>query len=83
MYEDRYEDTCGEEQEFTEDTLQEGLRELIMEGSDSYEICWENIRVSTFEEAGLMTWNKGLVLTLPDGSEFKLSSGSAQYTCRL
>ena len=72
-YEDTYEDTCGEEQEFTEDTLQEGLRELITEGYDSYEICWENIGVRTFEEAGVMTWNKGLVLTLPDGTEFQVT----------
>ncbi len=69
MYESDYED----EAQFTEETLQDGLRELITEGYDSFEINWENIRVRTFEDAGVMTYNKGLVLELPDGSEFQLT----------
>ena len=47
MYESDYED----EAQFTEETLQDGLRELITEGYDSSEICWENLRVRTFAEA--------------------------------
>ena len=43
MYESDYED----EAQFTEETLQDGLRELITEGYDSSEICWENLRVRT------------------------------------
>ena len=39
----------------------------------SMEICWENLRVQSFCEAGLMTSNNGLVITLPDGSEFQLT----------
>ena len=71
---DNYEDHDYEEgQSFSEETLQEGLRELITEGYDSFEICWENIRVQSYEEAGVMTYNKGLVITLPDGSEFQLT----------
>ena len=35
MYESDYED----EAQFTEETLQDGLRELITEGYDSSEIC--------------------------------------------
>ena len=27
----------------------------------------------TFEEAGVMTYNKGLVITLPDGSEYQVT----------
>ena len=69
MYESDYED----ETQFTEETLQDGLRELITEGYDSYEICWENLRVQTYSEAGVMTYNKGLVITLPDGSEYQLT----------
>ena len=69
MYESDYEN--GEQ--FTEETLQDALRELITEGYDSMDICWENLRVQTFEEAGVMTYNKGLVITLPDGSEFQLT----------
>ena len=61
------------EEMFNEETLQDALRELITEGYDSYEICWENLRVRTFAEAGVMTYNKGLVITAPDGSEFQLT----------
>ncbi len=61
------------EEMFNEETLQDALRELINEGYDSYEICWENLRVRTFAEAGVMTYNKGLVITAPDGSEFQLT----------
>lgn len=68
-----YESDFENEEQFTEDTLQDALRELITEGYDSYEVCWENLRVRTFAEAGLMTWNKGLVITLPDGSEYQLT----------
>ena len=69
MYESDYED----EAQFTEETLQDGLRELITEGYDSSEICWENLRVRTFEEEGVLTYNKGLVISLPDGTEFQLT----------
>lgn len=69
MYESDYED----EAQFTEETLQDGLRELITEGYDSSEICWENLRVRTFTEEGVLTYNKGLVISLPDGTEFQLT----------
>ena len=69
MYESDYED----EAQFTEETLQDGLRELITDGYDSSEICWENLRVSTFAEEGVLTYNKGLVISLPDGTEFQLT----------
>ena len=68
-----YESDFDNEEQFTEDTLQNALRELITEGYDSYEMCWENLQVRTFAEAGLMTWNRGLVITLPDGSEYQLT----------
>ena len=68
MYENDYEN------EVTEDTMQEGLRELIAEAADdSFGIGWEAARVRTFEEAGVMTYNRGLVISLPDGSEFQLT----------
>ena len=69
MYESDYED----EAQFTEETLQDGLKELITEGYDSFEINWENLQVRTFEQAGVMTYNKGLVIELPDGTEFQLT----------
>jgi hypothetical protein len=68
MYENDYEN-----EGFDEGTLQDGLMELITEGSNSLEICWENLRVRTFEQTGVMTYNKGLVIGLPDGTEYQLT----------
>ena len=69
-----YEDEDRENDEFTDADLQNGLAQLIT-GDWSYgsEIRWESIRVETYEQAGVMTYNKGLVLTLPDGTEFQLT----------
>ena len=70
MYESDYEN----EAQVTEGTLQDGLMELISEATDdSFGIGWEDARVRTFEDAGVMTYNKGLVISLPDGSEFQLT----------
>ena len=43
-----------------------GYREEELDTADA-------IRVQTFEEAGVLTYNKGLVLRLPDGSEFQVT----------
>lgn len=59
--------------EFTDETMQNGLRALIEGEYDPEEICWENMRVRTFEEAGVMTYDKGLVISLPDGSEYQIT----------
>ena len=69
-----YDDEDRESDEFTDEDLQNGLAQLIT-GDCSYgtEINWENLRVETFANAGVMTCNKGLVLTLPDGSEYQLT----------
>ena len=70
MYESDYEN----EAQVTEDTLQDGLMELISEAADdSFGIGWENAGLRTFEQAGVMTYNKGLVISLPDGTEFQLT----------
>ena len=69
MYEDEFEN----EEQFDEETLQDALKELITEGYNSEEVCWENMRVQTFSDAGVMTYNKGLVIELPDGTEFQLT----------
>ena len=70
MYESDYED----EAQVTEDTMQDGLRELIETAEeDSFGIGWADATVRTFEQAGLMTYNKGLVIELPDGTEFQLT----------
>ena len=59
--------------EFTEETIQNGLAALIRGEADEEEICWENMRVETYEEAGVMTNDKGLVIRLPDGTEYQLT----------
>ena len=70
MYESDYED----EAQVTEDTMQDGLRELIETAEeDSFGIGWEEAEVRTFQHAGIMTYNKGLVISLPDGTEFQLT----------
>ena len=62
------------EEQVTEDTMQDGLMELISEAAeDSFGIGWEEAEVRTFEQAGIMTYNKGLVISLPDGTEFQLT----------
>ena len=58
---------------FTEESMQYGLMALIMDDYDDEEIIWENMMVKTFEEAGVMTRDKGLVITLPDGSEYQIT----------
>lgn len=61
------------EYEFTDETMQNGLKALITGDCDPEEINWENMRVNTFEEEGVMTYDKGLVITLPDGSEYQIT----------
>lgn len=61
------------EYEFTDETMQNGLKALITGDYDPEEINWENMRVKTFEEEGVMTYDKGLVITLPDGSEYQIT----------
>ena len=48
-------------------------RAEFIEDCVSSEICWENLRVRTFAEEGVLTYNKGLVISLPDGTEFQLT----------
>jgi len=61
------------EMEFTEETLQNGLRDLIEGNPNDDDILWENMQVSTFKESGVMTYDKGLVIRLPDGTEYQLT----------
>ena len=61
------------EEMYTEDTLQDALRELISLASYSLDIGWDDTSVRTFAEADILTYNKGLVITAPDGSEFQLT----------
>jgi len=59
-----------------DEVLQDGLRELIAQDGDyrtAEDVCWENLRVQTFSEDGVMTRDKGLVISLPGGSEYQLT----------
>ncbi len=67
------EEMYDEELEFADEILQNGLRDLILGDPDSLKTGWENLRVNTFEEAGVMTCDKGLVISLPNGTEYQLS----------
>ena len=63
------------EQDF-EEVLQDGLRELIAQDGDyrtAEDLCWENLRVQTYAEAGVLTRDKGLVISLPNGREYQLT----------
>ena len=45
------------------------LYELLQDEEQAYEVD----RVQTFEEAGVLTGNRGLVVRTEDGSEFQIS----------
>ena len=54
-----------------EDEMQDWLTEAIYLHRGENED--EPAEVRTFEEAGVLTMNKGLVVRLPDGSKFQLT----------
>ena len=59
-----------------DEVLQDGLRELISQDGDyrtAEDLCWENLRVQTFAEDGVITRDKGLVISLPDGIRYQLT----------
>lgn len=49
------------------------LTEVIYEGIESLYEGEEEIDITSFEEAGLLTNNEGLVLRLENGEEFQLT----------
>ncbi|WP_069648972.1 hypothetical protein [Caloranaerobacter ferrireducens] len=56
----------------TEREFQNWLMEVIYEGNEAL-FEGEEIEITTFEEEGLLTNNKGLVIKLEDGTEFQLT----------
>lgn len=53
----------------------------LQEAIEAYEDTpTENARVSTFEECGLLTRNEGLVVRLPDGSEFQVTVVQSKFS---
>ncbi len=58
-----------------DEQLQECLRKLLL--GEAYEDVitdeLEDLLMRSFAEAGVLTCNKGLVITLADGSEYQLT----------
>ncbi len=55
--------------------IQECLR-LLLQGEAWEDVIpdeLEDLRVRSFAECGVMTYDKGLVITLADGSEYQLT----------
>ena len=68
MYEHDYDD-CANEEQFTEEALQDGLRQLITDGAAGSEICWKPADFRPSPRAGLAKpATAGLVIALPDNS---------------
>ena len=61
----------AEQEGCTEEVLEAALAGLI--AMDGEEIGLSPYRVSTFQEAGVMTLNRGLEIQLEDGSEFQIT----------
>lgn len=54
-------------------TVQEALWGILISGWSREDTALESIRVKTYAQAGVLSGNKGLVITLPDGSEFQVT----------
>lgn len=59
--------------EITELDLREALAALVSGEEVLEESLFEESGIDSFEEAGLLTKNEGLVVRLRDGSEFQIS----------
>lgn len=62
-----------DEPEIDEETLQDALREILFCNAQPEDFGIYTTSVRTYSDAGVMTYNKGLVITLADGSEFQLT----------
>lgn len=54
----------------TEAEAQEALRDILDDPDNDLTECIRS--VTSYQDAGLLTMNKGLVLRMADGSEFQL-----------
>jgi hypothetical protein len=52
---------------------EEAVQELLCDLLDQHTNDEPDLRVTTFENAGVMTLNRGLVVRAPDGGEFQVS----------
>ena len=56
-----------------ETVVEETLLMLLSGECDVEDTALESCRVRTFEDAGVLTYNRGVVIRLPDGSEFQVT----------
>lgn len=59
--------------ESTEEEVEEALRAVLQYGESVSDTILDDARAETFEEAGVMTMNRGLVIRLKDGCEYQLT----------
>jgi len=57
----------------TDEIVEEALEGILSGDWDTENSALEGARILTFQQAGVMTYNKGLVITLPDGTEYQLT----------
>ena len=55
---------------YDDQTLQDWLKDVIETNSDNES---KKLRVKTYDSVGMLTMNKGLVITLPNGNEYQLN----------
>ena len=68
MYRDNYETLA-----VTDEIVQDALFGILAGEWDTENSALECAEVRTYEDAGIMTYNKGLVITLSDGTEYQLT----------
>ena len=71
MYEDDYEDEPATD--ITEEAVEEALWGMLIGEWDVDNSLLMGCSARTYSDAGVLTYNKGLVITMPDGSEFQLT----------
>ena len=57
----------------TDEIVEEALEGILNGDWDTENSALEGARIRTFQQAGVMTYNKGLVITLPNGTEYQLT----------
>ena len=68
-----YEEDCKNNAEIDKGIVQDALMGMLYGDWGVEDSALEGCQVRTFEDAGVMTYNKGVVVSLPDGSEFQLT----------
>ena len=71
MYED-YKNYEDEHDCVTDEVVEDALMGILMGDWSVEDTALDGCSVRTFADAGIMTCNQGLVLRLPNGSEFQV-----------